>query len=135
MKDLENVQGDERDFVFISMTYGPKSGKKEVLQRFGPINGKQGHRRLNVLFTRARIRIVLFTSMDPIDVKPAETSSEGMHILKRYLEYAEGRGRAAAGSIGDPDSDFEVEVADRLRSRGFDVKTQVGMSALGLILR
>jgi hypothetical protein len=49
VKNLENVQGDERDFIFISMTYGPKSGKKEVLQRFGPINGKQGYRRLNVL--------------------------------------------------------------------------------------
>ena len=69
VKNLENVQGDERDFIFISMTYGPKSGHKEVLQRFGPINGKQGHRRLNVLFTRARIRVVVFASMASDEIK------------------------------------------------------------------
>ena len=53
VKNLENVQGDERDLIFISLTYGPQAGQKHVLQRFGPISGKQGHRRLNVLFTRA----------------------------------------------------------------------------------
>jgi very-short-patch-repair endonuclease len=129
VKNLENVQGDERDFIFISMTYGPKPGKKEVLQRFGPINGKQGYRRLNVLFTRARIRVVLFTSMTPDDIKPIQTSSEGVHVLKRYLEYAEGKGKAAIDGVGDqPDSDFEAEVADRLRLRGFHVEMQVGVS-------
>ena len=60
IKNLENVQGDERDHVFISMTYGRKHGAPAMAQRFGPINRKQGHRRLNVLFTRARRRIGLF---------------------------------------------------------------------------
>jgi superfamily I DNA and/or RNA helicase len=77
IKKLEIVQGDERDFMFISITYGPKPGQNHVLQRFGPISGKQGHRRLNVLFTRARERIVLFTSMTSADVKLLITRPKG----------------------------------------------------------
>jgi very-short-patch-repair endonuclease len=135
VKNLENVQGDERDFIFIWMTYGPKSGKKEVLQRFGPINGKQGHRRLNVLFTRARDRVVLYTSMNSNDIRPIQASSEGVHVLKRYLQYAEEKGKAAIEGLGDePDSDFEIEVADRLRRRAFDVEMQVGVSGFKIDL-
>lgn len=135
VKNLENVQGDERDFIFISLTYGPKPGRTEVMQRFGPINGKQGHRRLNVLFSRARNRIGLFTSMGSVDVKPTETSSEGVHVLKRYLEYAETQGRAPVTGVGpEPDSDFEIEVADRLRSRGYKVDLQVGVSGFKIDL-
>jgi very-short-patch-repair endonuclease len=135
IKNLENVQGDERDFIFISMTYGPKPGQRAVLQRFGPINGKQGHRRLNVLFSRARIRIGLFTSMGSADIKPGATSSEGVHVLKRYLAYAEERGRAVVDHLGgEPDSDFEVEVAGRLRARGYSVDLQVGVSGFRIDL-
>jgi very-short-patch-repair endonuclease len=62
-------------------------------------------------------------------VKPAEGSHQGVHVLKRYLEYAETRGRAAVGRpSGEPDSDFELEVADRLRRSGYDVVYQVGVS-------
>jgi len=98
-------------------------------QRFGPINGKQGHRRLNVLFSRARVRISLFASFGSADVKPPEGSHQGLHILKRYLEYAETRGQAVVKSSGgEPDSDFEIEVADRLREKGYQVVRQVGVS-------
>lgn len=129
VKNLENVQGDERDFIFISMTYGPEPGQTRIKQRFGPINTKTGHRRLNVLFSRARIRIALFTSFGSDDVKPTETSTEGVHVLKRYLEYAETRGKAEVESVGrDADSDFEVEVARRLRMRGYQVDLQVGVT-------
>ena len=93
VKNLENVQGDERDVILISLTYGREAGATAMKQRFGPINGKQGHRRLNVLFTRARSRIGLFTSFGSSDIKPTEASAEGVHVLKRYLEYAEGMGR------------------------------------------
>jgi very-short-patch-repair endonuclease len=135
VKNLENVQGDERDFILISMTYGPKPGAAVVAQRFGPINGKQGHRRLNVLFSRARMRIGLFTSFGSVDIKPQETSSEGVHILKRYLEYAETRGQTAGNTLGpNPDSDFEVEVADRLRAKGFEVDYQIGVSGFKIDL-
>ena len=129
VKNLENVQGDERDHIFISMTYGRKHGEPALAQHFGPITRKQGHRRLNVLFTRARIRIGLFTSFGSADVRPTETSSDGVKALKAYLEYAETKGRALAHAAGgEPDSDFEVEVADRLRIRGYKVDLQVGVS-------
>ena len=129
VKNLENVQGDERDHIFISMTYGRKTGEPTLSQNFGPINRAQGHRRLNVLFTRARIRIGLFASFGSADVEIRETSKEGVHALKAYLAYAETRGRAVAHApTGVPDSDFETEVADRLRLRGYAVDLQVGVS-------
>jgi very-short-patch-repair endonuclease len=90
---------------------------------------KQGHRRLNVLFSRARDRIALFTSMSSDDIRPAATSAEGIHILKRYLEYAESQGRMHHDESGsDPQSDFEIAVAARLRQKGYSVETQVGVS-------
>ncbi|MEY9403681.1 very-short-patch-repair endonuclease [Bradyrhizobium japonicum] len=112
------------------MTYGPEPGSAVLKQRFRPINRKQGHRRLNVLFSRARTRIGLFTSFSSSDVKPTSDSAEGVHVLQKYLEYAETRGRMATNpeGEGEPDSDFEVEVADRLRARGFTVDYQVGSS-------
>ena len=103
---------------------------QKVHQRFGPINGKNGHRRLNVLFTRARVRLVLFTSMKSDDVvcEPGR-SAEGVRILKSYLEYAERHGKAGGTLTGKgPDSDFEFSVAERLRARGYSVETQVGVS-------
>ncbi len=128
VKNLENVQGDERDYIFISLTYGREAGAKAMMQRFGPINGKQGHRRLNVLFSRARIRIALFVSFGSEDVKPAEASTDG-RVLKRYLEYAETQGRAPVEGTGtEPETDFEFEVGQRLRSRGYKVDFQVGVS-------
>lgn len=130
VKNLENVQGDERDFIFISMTYGREPGGTAVKQRFGPINSKQGHRRLNVLFSRARMRIGLFTSFGSADVVPSADSSEGVHTLKKYLEYAETRGRVSTmpGDDAESDSDFEVEVAERLRAHDYVVDYQVGVS-------
>lgn len=129
VKNLENVQGDERDFIFISMTYGREPGATALKQRFGPINGKQGHRRLNVLFSRARMRIALFTSFGSVDVRPGELSADGPRVLKRYLEYAETRGRAVVESItNEPDSDFEIEVGERLRAKGYELDFQVGVS-------
>ncbi len=135
VKNLENVQGDERDHIFISMTYGRKHGEPAVAQYFGPINRKQGHRRLNVLLTRARVRVGLFTSFGSVDVRPTESSSEGVHALKSYLEYAETQGTASVQGIGgEPDSDFEVEVAHRLRLKGYIVDMQVGVSGFRIDL-
>jgi len=135
VKNLENVQGDERDHIFISMTYGRKHGELIVGQQFGPINRKQGHRRLNVLFTRARVRMGLFTSFGSADVRPNEGSSEGVRALKRFLEYSETQGRALVRGIGgEADSDFEVAVASRLRLKGYEVDLQVGVSSFRIDL-
>jgi very-short-patch-repair endonuclease len=129
IKNLENVQGDERDVILISLTYGPKPGQTTAHQRFGPINGKHGHRRLNVLFSRARDRIVLFTSLRADQVVAEPGKSHGPQILKAYLAYAEAGGQAVPDSMGGPaDSDFEIEVRERLRRRGYTVDAQVGVS-------
>ena len=129
IKNLENVQGDERDVILISLTYGPKPGQATPHQRFGPINGKHGHRRLNVLFSRARDRIVLFTSLRADQIVADPGKSQGPQVLKAYLAYAEAGGQVVPETIGAPaDSEFEVEVRERLERRGYQVDTQVGVS-------
>jgi len=129
VKNLENVQGDERDVIMISLTYGKEAGQEYVAQRFGPINRSQGHRRLNVLFTRARKQILLFSSMNSNDIVVGPNSRRGVQVLHDYLKYAEGRKLEGGRITGrDFDSDFEREVCERLRENGFKVDTQVGVS-------
>ncbi len=129
VKNLENVQGDERDVIFISTVYGPDAVTGVVMNRFGPINGIHGHRRLNVLFTRAKNRVEVFTSMRPGDIRAGEGSQPGVHALKAYLEYAEnGKLEQGEPSEREPDSEFEELVCDRLRARGFEVAPQVGVA-------
>jgi very-short-patch-repair endonuclease len=134
VKNLENVQGDERDMMIISTVYGP-SEAGHVLQRFGPINQRTGHRRLNVLFTRAKCRVELYTSLTAAQVREEEGSSSGVKALKAYLEYA-ATGRLESGSISgrEPESDFEIEVAEALRAKGFEVVAQVGVEGYYLDL-
>ena len=111
------------------MTYGPEPGAGAMHQRFGPINSAQGHRRLNVLFSRARMRIGLFSSFGSADVLPSEKSREGVHALKKYLEYVEAAGKGLADSAGAAtESHFEREVMARLRARGYAIDAQVGVS-------
>lgn len=129
VKNLENVQGDERDVIFISTVYGPEKPGMPVMQRFGPINSRNGHRRLNVLFTRAKERVVVFSSMKSSDIRPSPTSNRGVQILKEYLEYAQTQRLQTAVLTGrEPDSDFEIFVAERLRQQGYEVVPQVGVS-------
>ncbi len=128
VKNLENVQGDERDVIYISVTYG-RAPTGHVYQRFGPINSPTGHRRLNVLFTRARRRLVLFASMHAEDILVQPSSSWGVKALKGYLQFAETGILEQASHTGRaPDSDFEIEVAEALRARGFEVAAQVGVA-------
>lgn len=126
IKNLENVQGDERDIVLISTVYGPdKDGR--VMQRFGPIASDVGHRRLNVLVTRARLSTRVYTSLRSGDIKITETSKPGTVATQAYLTYAEGGARFEVAQGAEADSDFEVFVADRLRAAGFEVIHQVGV--------
>lgn len=131
VKNLENVQGDERDVIFVSTTFGKPPGGTAVRQNFGPINRPDGWRRLNVLFTRARKRLDLFSSMLPSDVVVDEKVSLGRKALQEYLEFAKSgvlphvRG-VATGREGD--SDFELAVADALRTRGYETEGQVGVA-------
>jgi very-short-patch-repair endonuclease len=134
IKNLENVQGDERDVIIISTLYGPEPGKTTVAQRFGPINSANGHRRLNVLFTRAKMSTMIFTSLKPSDIVVNETSSRGLRALKSYLEYAAGGAIVDDPLGGEPDSDFELFVADHLRSAGYEVVHQVGVEGFRIDL-
>ena len=129
VKNLENVQGDERDVVFISTVFGPAAPGARVMQRFGPINGASGHRRLNVLFTRAKHHVRLFTSMVPEDIVAGPDSPRGAQVLKAYLAYAQtGRLEGGTETGREADSDFEVFVRDRLRAAGYDAVPQVGVA-------
>jgi superfamily I DNA and/or RNA helicase len=95
VKNLENVQGDERDCVIIGTVYGPERAGGPVPNRFGPVAGAAGRRRLNVLFTRAKERIITITSMEPDDIKASEDSDGGVAMLKGWLRYSAAGGRAA----------------------------------------
>jgi very-short-patch-repair endonuclease len=128
VKNLENVQGDERDVIFISGTYGPDARGNQY-QRFGPINGQTGHRRLNVLFTRARRRTEVFSSLDPDRIQAEAGSSLGLRALKKYLTFAKtGVLEAPDEGTDQPTNDFERSVGNVLQERGFDVVPQVGVA-------
>ena len=128
VKNIENVQGDERDVILISVGYGPTTaGGRLSSMSFGPVNGEGGERRLNVLFTRARIRTEVFASFDPGDIDVSRTAGEGPRILKRFLEFAKnGRADESSSTGLDADTPFEEDVADIIRSYGFLADPQVG---------
>jgi very-short-patch-repair endonuclease len=128
IKNLENVQGDERDVIFISTTYGPDARGNQY-QRFGPINGPSGHRRLNVLFTRAKKRTVVFSSLDPDRIQTTASSPWGVRALKKYLIYARtGVLQQADDGNDQPTNDFERSIGSVLKEKGFEVVPQVGVA-------
>jgi very-short-patch-repair endonuclease len=129
-KNLENVQGDERDVIFISMTYGPPEPGAKVYQRFGPINSDMGWRRLNVLFTRSKKRMHIFSSMGSDDIVTGPTSKRGVQALRDFLSYCEtGILHKTERDTGrGPDSDFEIAVMAALREEGFECIPQVGIA-------
>jgi very-short-patch-repair endonuclease len=137
VKNLESVQGDERDIMYFSTTYGPdRSG--QVAMNFGPMNRDGGERRLNVAVTRARHELRVFSSLRPEQIDLARTQALGVRDLKHFLEFAERGPRALAeavfGSIGEFDSPFEQAVAQQLVAKGWQVHPQVGVSAFRIDL-
>ena len=128
VKNLENVQGDERDVIFISIGYG-RDARGKLTMNFGPLNKKGGERRLNVLITRARRRCEVFTNLTADDIDPGPTNPLGVVALKRYLKYAQTDKLDIPELTGKPpDSPFEEEVADALRGCGYEVDHQIGSS-------
>ncbi|TVR36937.1 MAG: DUF3320 domain-containing protein [Cryomorphaceae bacterium] len=131
VKNLENVQGDERDLILFSIGYG-KDQLGRINRNFGPLNNSGGERRLNVAVSRARCEVKIFSNFHPREFDVSGSTSEGLRLLKEYLLYAEG-GRAslirqASGSnIDEFDSVFEQQVANRLREKGWQVRTQIGV--------
>lgn len=125
VKNLENIQGDDRDVIFLSVTYGPDH-EGRVQRNFGPINKEGGWRRLNVLTTRAKRKLKVFSSMlpDQIDTRGV---AEGAVLLQQYLRYARtGEYPSAKIPNGPPESPFEEAVIRALRLRGQKIVPQVG---------
>jgi very-short-patch-repair endonuclease len=137
VKNLENVQGDERDVIFFSVGYGPDH-TGHMRMNFGPLNRQGGERRLNVAITRARQRVMILASFLPHDIDPNRTQAKGVILLRQYLEFAQKGPIALLGEItaegGEPDSPFEVAVADALAARGLRVVYQVGVGAFRIDL-
>lgn len=125
IKNLETVQGDERDVVMISITYG-RDASGVIRQNFGPILNSGGERRLNVLISRARRRCEVFTNITADDIR-AEGGRIGLETLKRYLAFAEHGDTEVSMPTGlAEESPFEEEVHDALRAHGYEVDTQMG---------
>ena len=129
VKNLENVQGDERDVILFSTGFS-KNDKGYLPLNFGPLNRTGGERRLNVAITRARRQVIVFSSFNPADLRSEETSSVGIKHLRSYLDLAE-QGTAALPYDGRRAASIDLhreEIADALRDRGFVVATDVGLS-------
>jgi very-short-patch-repair endonuclease len=137
VKNLENVQGDERDVILFSVGYGSDQAG-HMTMNFGPLNRQGGERRLNVAVTRARERVKILASFPPHAIDLNRTQAKGVHLLRRYLEYAEQGPRALLGEIaaegGEPESPFELAVADALAARGLRIVAQVGVGAFRIDL-
>lgn len=127
-KSLENVQGDERDVMFFSVGYGKDAGGA-LTMNFGPLNGEDGARRLNVAITRAREQVKLISSILPSDLDAARTTSKGVQLLRAYMEYASRQGRTNwTVAHTDPtrtDAD-EAQLRDSI---------QAALSAQGLVVQ
>jgi very-short-patch-repair endonuclease len=126
---LENVQGDERDVIFISLTYG-KDANGNFYQRFGPINRDTGWRRLNVLFTRAKEQMVVYSSMDSAMIVAGANARRGVTALKGFLSYCESGvlPETPIRTGRDPDSPFEIDVANEVENFGLKAEYQVGVA-------
>ncbi len=127
VKNLENVQGDERDVIFISVGYG-RDSNGNIAMNFGPLNRDGGERRLNVIITRARMRCHVFTNLSSEDINLGATRSIGVRAFKTFLAYAESGilpSDMPSPSGREVESPFQRAVASRLRSRGYEVHEEV----------
>lgn len=128
IKNLENVQGDERDIILFSVGYGPdKEGK--VNMNFGPLNRLGGERRLNVAVSRARYEMIIFSTLRSEQIDLNRTSAIGVAGLKRFLEYAE-RGGQILARISSATTEYSINhlIAEELIKQGYEVHTDIGCS-------
>lgn len=140
VKNLENIQGDERDVMLFSITFGPDAAGK-LSMAFGAINQEGGEKRLNVAVTRARREMHVFSSISHEQIDLSRSRATGVRHLKTFLDYAE-RGAVALpatpkDSVGFAENPFEEAVAEAFRSKGWEVRTQIGVTGyridLGII--
>ena len=128
VKNLENVQGDERDVIVLVVGYGPDEAGK-IAMRFGPLNQQGGERRLNVAVTRARRAMIVVSSLGAADIDLSRTQAIGARLLRAFLDYA-ARGPVALGEASSGESTavsaFEQEVGNELARRGLSIQRQIG---------
>jgi len=134
VKNLENVQGDERDAIFVSVGYGPGEDGKVSLN-FGPVSSSGGERRLNVLMTRAKRVLEIFSSMRPEDIDLSRATGRGPAVFREYLKYAQMRNEAdstatEASSDGAVQDQLVTILKKQLVERGYDVATHVGIAGV-----
>ena len=134
IKNLETVQGDERDIIYISVGYGRDKNNK-ISMNFGPLNKEGGERRLNVLVSRAREKVNVFSSITGDDINLSRTQSIGVKYLKDYLDYAKSGGDISTiydaidySNDLDIDNPFEVSVSHQLELANIKAIPQVGQS-------
>ena len=128
VKNLERVQGDERDAIMLTIGYG-KDADGKLPYRFGPLLMEGGERRLNVAITRAKRRMTLISSFSALDMDPARSTKPGIQLLRAYLEYASSRGNqlGSATTAIPPLNPFEISVRDALIAAGIPVVAQFGV--------
>lgn len=131
VKNLENVQGDERDVILFSIGYGPDE-KGRISMNFGPINQAGGGKRLNVAFSRSRVEMMIFSSIYSTDIKVTESSPEGLVAFRDFLRFAEGHD-LASGNPGLSDARFTKEgilqsVCRTITDLGFQCAPMIGHS-------
>jgi hypothetical protein len=131
IKNLENVQGDERDVILFSIGYGPDE-RGQIYMNFGPLNREGGWRRLNVAVSRARCEMMVFSSLRPEDVNLSKSRAEGVAALKAFLEYAE----SGSLPVGEETVSFDSSdptalidsICEALREKGYGTDCRVGRS-------
>ena len=131
VKNIENVQGDERDVIIFSVAVGPdKTGR--ITAQISSLNGEGGHRRLNVAVTRARSELLVFATLRPEQIDLGRTSAKGVVDFKHFLEFAEHGARAIAEAFSPTgratESPFEDAVMRALEDKGWEIHPQVGVS-------
>lgn len=127
VKNLENVQGDERDIILFSVGYGPDA-RGNVSMNFGPLNKKGGERRLNVAVSRARYEMMLFSTLMPEQIDPQRTSAEGVLGLRRFLEFARDGKPMSDDTLSQQGKGLVAAIAKQIESWGYKVDTMVGNS-------
>lgn len=136
VKNLENVQGDERDVIIFSIGYGMDRNRRMTMN-FGPINGVNGFRRLNVAISRARKEMLIYTNIDPDKYHDEDIDNPGAQYLFRFLRYAK-HGRSALTNsqrtVERPEEVVAKSIAKELEKKGYGVHVEVGDSAFHLNL-
>ncbi len=134
VKNLETIQGDERDVIFISVGYG-KDENGHLSLNFGPLNREGGERRLNVLITRAREKCIVFSNFRHSEMNLNENAAFGLRALKSFLKYSETKRLESTYQSGeDTETAFEDSLFQFLKAHKYDVHKQVGCAGFRIDL-